>query len=51
MIVGNWFLSELRKARAQNRPWYHAYLYTTPGILILIALLVLPLLYYFLQGR
>jgi hypothetical protein len=51
MIVGNWFLSELRKAKAQNRPWYHAYFFTAPGRLILIALFLLPFLCYFLQPR
>jgi hypothetical protein len=43
-LLGNWFLSELRKARRQNQPWYSAYL-SPPGLLILAAL-TLPLLYW-----
>ena len=38
MVIGNWFLSELKKARAIGAPWYRAYL-TIPGILIILALL------------
>jgi hypothetical protein len=43
-LLGNWFLSELKKARRQNLPWYTAYL-SPPGLLILAALLV-PLIYW-----
>ncbi len=38
-IVGNWFLSEVKKARATGAPWYAPYL-TPPGIMIMIAILV-----------
>lgn len=41
MIVGNWFLSEVRKAKANEQPWYKPYL-SLPG-LIIIAALSLPL--------
>ncbi len=41
-IIGNWFLSELRKARAARLPWYRPYL-SIPGLLILAAVL-LPVL-------
>lgn len=44
MLLGNWFLAELRKARRQNLPWYTAYL-SPPGLLILAALAV-PLVYW-----
>jgi hypothetical protein len=37
LLLGNWFLAELRKARIQNKPWWSAYL-SIPGILILLAL-------------
>jgi hypothetical protein len=43
-ILGNWFLSEMRKARRNNLPWYRVYL-SPPGLLVLAAL-SLPLLYW-----
>jgi hypothetical protein len=42
MIIGNWFLSEVRKAKANVQPWYKPYL-SLPG-LIIIAALSLPLI-------
>jgi len=42
VLLGNWFLHELRLARRNGKPWYAVYL-TPPGILILLAALVLPL--------
>lgn len=42
IVVGNWFLSELKKAKATGAPWYRPYL-SPPGILILIAV-ILPLI-------
>lgn len=42
VIVGNWFMSELKKCRRDEKPWYAVYL-STPGILILIAIVVLPI--------
>ena len=42
-IVGNWFLAELRKAKAARLPWYSAYL-SPPGILILIIVILLPII-------
>lgn len=38
-FLGNWFLIELKKARAFRKPWYAPYL-SWPGLLILIALLI-----------
>ena len=38
-LLGNWFLSEARKAKQSAKPWYAPYL-TIPGILILIVLLI-----------
>ena len=43
IMIGNWFLAEVREGRLKGKPWYHAY-FSTPGILILIALLILPLI-------
>ena len=39
MILGNWFLSEVKKNRKSRAPWYAPYL-SIPGILIIIMLLV-----------
>ena len=38
-LLGNWFLSEVRKAKIAGKPWYAPYL-TVPGILVIIALLM-----------
>jgi hypothetical protein len=45
--LGNWFLTELKKAQRLKRPWYSAYT-SPPGLLILAALLV-PLIYWLAQ--
>ena len=39
ILIGNWFLSELRASRAKGKPWYAAYL-SLPGILIILAVLL-----------
>ena len=39
LLLGNWFLAEVRKARAAAKPWYAPYL-TVPGLLVLAALLI-----------
>ncbi|MGA6924883.1 MAG: hypothetical protein WBY88_04315 [Desulfosarcina sp.] len=38
-FLGNWFLAEVKKAKALAKPWYAPYL-TIPGILILVALMI-----------
>ena len=43
IIVGNWFLAEVKKAGRQRLPWYKPYL-SVPGLIILAAL-CLPLIY------
>ena len=45
LLVGNWFLSEVKKARRLQKPWYAAYL-SVPGVLIL-AVLLFPIIYHF----
>jgi len=45
-FVGNWFLSELRRARAQKKPWYTPYL-SIPGLLIILAILLPVILKWF----
>jgi hypothetical protein len=42
-LLGNWFLSEVKQAKAARKPWYAPYL-TPPGLLILFAILI-PLIY------
>jgi len=44
ILIGNWFLAEVKKARLARKPWHQPYL-STPGILIMLALL-LPILYW-----
>ena len=43
IILGNWFLAEVKKAHRQQRAWYKPYL-SVPGLIILAAL-SLPLIY------
>jgi hypothetical protein len=47
MVLGNWFLTELRRARAARKPWYSPYL-SVPGILILAVVLLLPIIAFIL---
>lgn len=48
ILVGNWFLAEVKKARANRDKWYKPYL-TIPGFLILI-ILILPLVVWVFQS-
>lgn len=38
-LLGNWFLSEVKKAKIARKPWYAPYL-TVPGIIVIIVLLI-----------
>jgi hypothetical protein len=38
-FLGNWFLSEVKKAKATGQPWYAPYL-SIPGVLIIITLMI-----------
>ena len=49
-LLGNWFLSEVRKAKLAGKPWYAPYL-TAPGILVLLALLLPILLWVYTRLR
>jgi len=44
IMVGNWFLAEVKKSGRKLHPWYKPYL-SVPGLIILVAL-SLPLIYY-----
>ena len=37
IIIGNWFLTEAKKAKTNKEPWYKPYL-SLPGLIILAAL-------------
>jgi hypothetical protein len=39
MVIGNWFLSELRRAQAARLAWYKPYC-SIPGLLIIAAILL-----------
>ena len=39
LLLGNWFLSEVRKAKSAGKPWYAPYL-TIPGILIIVTFMI-----------
>jgi len=39
IMIGNWFLSEVKAARRKGKPRYKAYL-SIPGILIMLAILL-----------
>ena len=43
MIIGNWFLAEVTKAKLNKQPWYKPYV-SVPGLIILAAL-SLPLFF------
>ena len=42
ILLGNWFLAELKHANATDKPWYTVYI-SIPGLLILLAILVIPI--------
>jgi len=39
ILVGNWFMSEVKKARFKGAPWYQAYV-SIPGLLIILVILL-----------
>lgn len=39
LIIGNWFLAEIKKSRSEDKPWYRPYL-SIPGLLIIFAILL-----------
>jgi len=38
LLIGNWFLAQVKEARSKRKPWYQPYL-SIPGLLIILALL------------
>ena len=50
IMLGNWFLKEVKIARARQMPWYAPYL-SPPGIAILLIAVGLPLvIWYWRRG-
>jgi hypothetical protein len=49
VLLGNWFLAEIRSARRRRLPWYAPYL-SPAGILVALVVLGLPILLWFM-GR
>ena len=39
ILVGNWFLAEVKSARLKGKSWYRPYV-SIPGLLIILALLL-----------
>lgn len=46
-VLGNWFLSEVKKAKQEKAVWYKPYI-SIPGILIVLAAIGLPILVWFM---
>ena len=42
-LIGNWFISEVKKAKREDAVWYKPYI-TPPGMIIILAVIFLPLL-------
>jgi len=49
-LLGNWFLSELRAARQNSKPWFAVYL-TAPGILVVLSAVLLPIAIWYFKHR
>jgi len=47
VMVGNWFLAEVRKTKAAGKPLYKAY-FTLPGLLIIVMLMI-PVILWFMK--
>lgn len=48
-IIGQWYLSEVKKAKAAKAPWYAPYM-TIPGIMVLLIVIGLPILVWYVRG-
>ncbi len=48
ILVGNWFLSEVKKARAGRQPWYRPYV-SPPGLLIILAAILIPIILWIIK--
>jgi hypothetical protein len=48
ILVGNWFLSEVKKVRIKGGPWYQPYV-SIPGVMIILAIL-LPIILWIIRA-
>lgn len=48
ILIGNWFLAEVKQARLERKPWYQPYL-SIPGIMIFMLVLLLPVLLWIMK--
>jgi hypothetical protein len=48
ILVGNWFMSEVKKARFKGAPWYQAYV-SIPGLVIIMAI-ILPIVLWIIKS-
>jgi hypothetical protein len=39
MLLGHWFLAEVKRVKAEKQPVYKAYM-TLPGLLVILAVLI-----------
>ena len=49
ILVGNWFMSEVKKARFKGAPWYQPYV-SIPGLLIILVVLLLPIVLWIIKS-
>ena len=49
ILVGNWFMSEVKKARSKGAPWYQPYI-SIPGLLIILAVLLVPIVLWIIKS-
>ena len=47
-LLGNWFLSEVKKSKLKGDPGYKAY-FSLPGIIIILLVLLLPIIAHLLK--
>ncbi len=45
-LLGNWFLTEVKKAKLAQKPWYAPYL-TPPGLLVIFVLAITNIITFF----
>ncbi len=49
MLIGNWFLAEVKRAKVEGAPWYRPYL-TLPGGIIMAAVILVPIVLWYLDN-
>jgi phage-related protein len=49
ILVGNWFMSEVKKARFKGAPWYQPYV-SIPGLLIILVVLLVPIVLWIIKS-